>query len=190
MMPLPPCPGPGNWVPTSHNFSTVIRLYLDFRTSLGAGGVPPGGFQPAFVNWLHTRHGYTHKAAIAYCYPLRTGQFDLFQRSIGDLQSINSGGILGLLIALPVLGSHRYRYNWNIAITCMRDVWLVGEIDRGPGDPPPADQLVTAGYAGTRNAANAILQVGRQVGRHFDLLEGDTDFPTPWFKALFSHFYP
>ena len=179
-MVLPPCPGQHGWVPTSHNFANVITLYLQY---LQAAGNPT---EAIFINWLVAQHNYSPLTAQAYCYPLRHGHFNLFGRPLQDIQRIQKGGMLGLLTAMPALGVAGHRYHWSQAITCLRDVWLACVIASPPVST--AADLVNQGYAGTANAANAILTVGRSTGRHFDLLDASNN-PTPWFEGLFANFY-
>jgi hypothetical protein len=43
---------------------------------------------------------------------------------------------------------------------------------------------LSAGYAGTENTANTLLALGRNVGKHFDLLDAK-HLPTPLFEQFF-----
>ena len=47
------------------------------------------------------------------------------------------------------------------------------------------ESILSAGYAGTKNSANTLMALGRNVGKHFGLLDAK-HLPTPLFERFFG----
>ncbi|WP_137823018.1 hypothetical protein [Pseudomonas sp. D(2018)] len=171
-----------NWVPTGHPFPKVLGHYLSFRKQ-ATGRTTASDFQDWLIGGQLINKAST---AQAYCFPLRTTEFDLTARTVPSLEIIAHGGWEGLLEAtggqdcfLPGLaGEH----------VCLVDVWLVGyltECARQAGQRPQ-ELLVLLGFAGTESSASTLLYVGRSVGQHFGLLDTD-DLPTASFEVFYRY---
>ena len=171
-----------SWVPTVHNFTNVIKHYLNFRLT-----TPITDSQQAFIQWLLNHNIVnTSNSATAMCFPLTTGEFNLFGCSIDDLKDIASGGMHGLHVAM--------RYSHFLpnerSMVCLANIYLAGRLS-GLSRTNRQANLIEVGYAGRPNSADAIVSVGRSAGRHFGLLyETLPSHPTPEFDLFFSGRYP
>jgi hypothetical protein len=169
---------PTNWVPAGHNFSTVIRFYIEFRRQA------QNDTRIDFCNWLVEEKNYTPAAASSYCFPLGVNEFDLYGRHLDELQCIADGGERGLYAAL---GSNEpYVAEDDRVQVCLVDAWLAGCVMQLAPDNAQRrrELLINAGFAGTNNAANTLLSVGRNVGRHFGLLGQDAK-PTGFYHRFY-----
>ncbi|MEB6588414.1 hypothetical protein MXM82_04580 [Pseudomonas asiatica] len=179
----PGAAGKTGWVPTGHVFGEVLRDYLAFRRS----GAPDK--KAVFIDWLvakpRNKKPISRSTALNYCFPFSMQEFDLFDRPIAELERIVAGGEDGLRAALAtetlepfVPGDERVR-------VCLVDVFITGNAYAcAETGKKRVDYIMSAGYAGTENAANTLMDVGRKVGKHFGLLDAN-HLPT----ALFRQFY-
>ncbi|MBO4967318.1 MAG: hypothetical protein J6D43_04505, partial [Pseudomonas sp.] len=68
---------------------------------------------------------------------------------------------------------------------CLVDVLITGNAYlRAKTDQARVAYVLSAGYAGTENAARTLLAVGRNVGKHFGLLDAQ-HLPTTLFEQFF-----
>lgn len=172
------------WVPTGNPFSQVINDYLLFRRQGGKGD------KASFVDWLstraHTERPVSRATAQDYCFAFSMQEFDLFDRSLDELERIVAGGEDGLRAALAsevlepfVLGDERVS-------VCLVDVLITGRAyQRETTGDARVESILSAGYAGTKNSANTLMALGRNVGKHFGLLD-PKHLPTPLFERFFG----
>ena len=167
------------WVPTSCSFDNKLPRYGVFRKNLKSGEKDDAA---SFARWLAAHHKLKDGAARAYCFFLREDEFNLFERSNAELGAILNGGKEGLYAAQ---GNRDNYLETDIREqVCLVDALLVGRM----ADMSPAASttwLLKKGYAGTKNAANILMTVGRQVGRHFGLLD-KKNRPTAFYHEYFG----
>lgn len=136
-----------------------------------------------FCQWQLEEKGRTTSTAMAYCAPLKVTEFDLENYELTELELIAKGGPLGLQALLAgqpgfVAGDEREQVYMVDAFLCCRSAQVAAVYGVAPND-----LLVTAGFAGRESSARLIRRVGRDVGRHFGLLEGEEP------SLLFQKFY-
>lgn len=175
--------GATGWVPTGHPFSQVLKDYLAFRHSGALDN------KASFVAWLlanpRNENPLTRATAQGYCFAFSIDEFDLFGRPLAELDRIVAGGKDGLCAALAsetlepfVLGDER------VSI-CLVDVLITGNAYlRATTEKERIDYLLSAGYAGTENSAKTLMALGRNVGKHFGLLDAQ-HLPTALFEQFF-----
>lgn len=166
------------WVPTSHPFVDVITKYAAFRQQANDSEINAANFQL----YLMEKNDYKESTAKAYCFPLAPSEFDLYDISPNDLATVLAGGEAGLYAALS--STDPYCFSEEREQVCMMDVFITGTV----ATLPPAQRvetLMAKGYAGTPNAANVLLTVGRAVGSHFGLLDQQNQ-PTEFFHRFFA----
>jgi hypothetical protein len=164
------------WVPTGHPFIQVLNLFLEFRKAEDAG--VNEGYD--FITWLVNKKKLRPNTAKAYCFPLGENEFSLWGRTIEDLEVIVRGGVEALSLVLQNRDIDEDRRAW----VCLNDARIVGEIRAL--NLTPADMkhhIVEHGFAGTEDAANVLVNVGDQVGKHFGLLDANGQ-ATPLFYVL------
>jgi len=106
-------------VPTSHNFSTVINLYDQFR--LSQSGNASGA---AFQSWLTTINGFKSNTAAAYLYPLGSSQLDVLALTDSLVKQL-AGNPLGVFAAAHLA---RWRCNGLNVPQVLKCVFVVGAI--------------------------------------------------------------
>ncbi len=178
--------GGKGWVPTGHSFSQVIREYVAFRSGGGLDN------KACFVDWLVKRLGRTkalsRSSAQGYCFAFSIQEFDLFDRSLAALERIAEGGEDGLRTALATEVLEPFTVGDERVSVCLVDVWLTGNAyATGTTGKKRIDYLLNAGYAGTENSAKTLLAVGRNVGRHFGLLNSKYS-PNELFRTFYQGF--
>ncbi|MGE6660935.1 hypothetical protein ACQKEK_09365 [Pseudomonas sp. NPDC077408] len=171
-------PRGGTWVPTSVPFSQVLREYAETSQRRGQAMT-----LREFRQWQHEEKGRTTSTAMAYCAPLKVTEFDLENYELTELELIANGGPLGLQALLAgqpgfVAGDEREQVYMVDAFLCCRSAQVAAVYGVAPDD-----LLVTAGFAGRESSARLIRRVGRDVGQHFGLLEGEEP------SLLFQKFY-
>ena len=171
------------WVPTGHPFSQVLKDYLAFRRS---GAIDN---KATFVEWLLTNprgeNPLTRATALGYCFSFTIAEFDLFGRSIEELERIVAGGKDGLCAALATPTLAPFTLGEERVSVCLVDVLITGNAyQRAITEKERTDYLLSAGYAGTENAAKTLMALGRNVGKHFGLLDAQ-HLP----RALFEQFF-
>ncbi|MFM0375790.1 hypothetical protein PQQ72_02045 [Paraburkholderia strydomiana] len=182
--PQPTTDGGGNWVPAGHPFGSVLSVYRAYReTSPADPGID------AFRRWLQANPLSDVHVAIAnnfanYQYPLGEREFNLPERTLEQVQSIEAGHESGLLVTNNgepefIAGDEREQ----VCLVCAGLTGYCYALE--PTADARADRLVKAGYAGTTNSANTLLSVGRGVGTHFGLLDSNFQ-PTDLFRRFFD----
>ena len=174
------------WVPTVYNFDTVLTKYIAFRKqTIDDIAI---NFKAGFVQFLED-DGYAKNAAISYCFPLSEREFDLFDRSLDELEIIAKGGREGLEAAFP---HHAFRVDARIYVSLV-NVFLVGKLWGHAENQRIATiastPLIQAGFAGAVGSAAAIVSVGKNVGTFFSLLDELTYQPTDYYYEFFGHSY-
>ncbi|MDF3132833.1 hypothetical protein [Pseudomonas extremaustralis] len=172
------------WVPTGNPFSQVINDYLLFRCQGGKGD------KASFVDWLstraHTERPVSRATAQDYCFAFSMQEFDLFDRSLDELERIVAGGEDGLRAALASEALEPFVLGDERVSVCLVDVLITGRAyQRDTTGDARVESILSAGYAGTKNSANTLMALGRNVGKHFGLLDAK-HLPTPLFERFFG----
>lgn len=167
------------WVPTSVPFPQVLQEYLECSRSEGQTID-----LAAFREWQISVKARTLNTAASYCAPFRAAEFDLVSYGLNDLELIARGGEAGLKVLSAgesgfVAGDEREQVYLVSAFLCGRSVQLAAELQASP-----VELLVGAGFAGGEGSAKLLLRIGRAVGQHFNLLDGER--PTELFEAFFG----
>ncbi|MDR6201877.1 hypothetical protein [Paraburkholderia graminis] len=173
----------GNWVPTGHSFSSVLAAYLEYRQTspadIGRNGLRQWLQQPAQTE----RYAAFNKSFSSYCYPFREPEFNLFDRSLKELESISHGGQSGLIAAN--YGEPQFIAGDEREQVCLVCAGLAGYCGLLESSETANRRLVRKELAGTAKSAATLLSVGRDVGRHFGLLDSK-NLPTDWFYRFFA----
>jgi hypothetical protein len=180
--PAPETNGTG-WVPTGHPFSQVLNDYLAFRKSDALDN------KANFVAWLLANSGNERPLTLAtargYCFPFPIQEFDLFGRPLAELERIVGGGKGGLCAAMVTDVLEPFTMGDERENVCLVDVWITGSAyARAATDKERVDYVLSAGYAGTENSARTLMALGRNVGKHFGLLDAE-HLPTALFEQFF-----
>ena len=164
------------WVPTGCSFEKVLPLYAQFRRGQEKDDLA------TFARWYTRTQGAAVKTANAYCFPYSAGEFDLFGSSEERLNEVLAGGKSGLYAAVG--SAEPYVESAERERICLVDALLVGRT-ADMSAPVRTAWLLKKGYAGTKSAAGTLMTVGRQVGRHFGLLDKDNR-PTAFYHEYFG----
>ena len=175
--------GGAGWVPTGHPFSQVLKDYLAFRHSGALDN------KASFVEWLLTNprneSPLTRATALGYCFAFSIEEFDLFGRSPEALERIVAGGKDGLCAAMATETLEPFTLGDERVSVCLVDVLITGNAyGRATTDKERIDYILSAGYAGTENSARTLMALGRNVGKHFGLLDAQ-HLPTALFEQFF-----
>lgn len=167
-----------NWVPSSHIFAFTLNNFLEFKKER----LHITNIEKEFKNWLITKYDYSKATVNSYCYPLREREFDLWECSIEELEILVKGG----KGALDVVLLNNQLVVDERAWVCLYDAFIVGILNKQGLNPKEIeDLLIRKKIAGTRNAITTLLYVGKQVGKHFALLD-DQLKPTSLFYETFG----
>lgn len=171
------------WVPTGHPFSQVLKDYLAFRHT----GAPDN--KASFVDWLvaqpRDEKALSRTTAQGYCFAFSIQEFDLFGRPLAELKRIVAGGEDGLRAAMGSEVLEPFTLGDERVGVCLVDVLITGNVyASATTEKARVDAILSAGYAGTENAAKTLMALGRNVGKHFGLLD-EQHQPT----RLFMQFY-
>jgi len=169
------------WVPTDYNFYHVITKYIAFRKQTVDDTTI--NFKKAFIQFLQD-DDYTKNTAISYCFPLPEREFDLFDRSLDELEIIAKGKQKGLEAAFQ----HRALCSDERMYVSLVDVFLIGKL----WNRTTAERLSIlrqAGFAHADGSAKAIVSVGKNVGTFFGLLNARTYQPTDYYYEFFGNSY-
>ncbi|MEZ0196591.1 hypothetical protein Q1Z72_07045 [Pseudomonas qingdaonensis] len=172
------------WVPTGHPFSQVLKDYLTFRHSCSLDN------KASFIAWLlanpRNENPLTRATAQGYCFAFSIDEFDLFGRSLEELERIVVGGKDGLCAALVSETLEPFTLGDERASVCLVDVLITGNAYlRATTEKARIGYLLSAGYAGTENSAKTLMALGRNVGKHFGLLDAE-HLPTTLFEQFFG----
>lgn len=173
-----------SWVPTGHPFSQTLKDYLAFRRSGALDN------KATFIEWLMVtpRHGELLKLSTAkgYCFAFSIQEFDLFGRPLEEIERIVVGGKSGLCAALATQELEPFTIGEERESVCLMDVLITGSAYlMGSTDQERVTYILNAGYAGTENSARTLMALGRNVGKHFGLLDVK-HLPTPLFNQFFG----
>lgn len=176
--------GGRGWVPTGHPFSQVLKDYLAFRQA----GVALDN-KASFVDWLvaqpRDEKPLSRTTAQGYCFAFSIEEFDLFGRPLAELKRIVDGGEDGLRAAMGTEVLEPFTMGDERVGVCLVDVLITGNAYAGATtEKARVDAILSAGYAGTENATKTLMALGRNVGKHFGLLD-EQHLPT----RLFMQFY-
>lgn len=170
------------WVPTSHSFSKIINDYLEFRQMSSSDN------KAAFTTWLVDKKNVKPTTAVSYLFPFPIQEFDLFERPLKDIERIAAGGEDGLLAALSIDKLEPFTLGDEREKVCLVDVFITGEGYKNYAtESDRVNSIMQAGYAGTNSSANTLMTVGRNVGRHFGLLDANSN-TTELFERFFEEF--
>ncbi|MBH3430226.1 hypothetical protein [Pseudomonas alkylphenolica] len=176
--------GSNSWVPTGHPFSQVLKDYLAFRYSAALDD------KASFVEWLvaqpQDEKPLKRTTALSYCFPFAVEEFDLFGRPLAQLERIVAGGEDGLCAALAIEALEPFTVGDERVSVCLVDVLITGNAyARAATDKERVDYIISAGYAGTENSARTLMALGRNVGKHFGLLDAQ-HLPTGLFELFYQ----
>ena len=167
------------WVPSGCSITMTLPHLVAHSHELKNGEKVSAS---SFVWWHMATQGSTEQTAKSYCFPFGKNEFDLFGRNPQELDLILAGGKEGLYAAQG--SPDAYLETDTRDQVCLVDALLVGRTaDMLP--PVRTAWLLQKGYAGTKSAANTLMTVGRQVGRHFGLLD-KKNRPTAFFHEYFG----
>ncbi|MBW3509256.1 MULTISPECIES: hypothetical protein [Janthinobacterium] len=164
------------WVPTGCSFKNVLPVYAQFRRRHEKNDLA------TFAKWYATTQNKPLGTAMAYCFPYTKSEFDLFDSSEERLDTIVKGGKEGLYAAVE--STEPYAEGAERERICLVDALLAGRT-ADMLSPVRTAWLLQKGYAGTKSAANTLMTVGRQVGRHFGLLD-KKNRPTAFYHEYFG----
>jgi hypothetical protein len=178
------------WVPAGHSFQKVCNLYLEYRNDL------PKQVSTSFTEWQNIERNINRNTAQANNFPIR--DFDFTNRHLENLKLISKGGEIGLCAVMypnmrddhdnpPELESFEVpdeREN-----VCLVDVLLTGWAYQYHTNRFERSNYLcnTLKVAGTTQAADTLLSVGRSVGKHFGLLDQECK-PTELFTRIFGQY--
>ena len=147
----------------SHNIANCLNHYFAFRQ---AGN---GANRQAFIHWLQNTHGYAPGGANAFWFPLANGQCGFEGLNLRDLDAITNDpeGFRASRILSATVPGHIQN-----ACSTVKSAYAVAYYRlQGIGNQALMQDLVARGFAGTHNAAQAILTVGQAFLRHFALVD-------------------
>ncbi|GAA4030287.1 hypothetical protein [Actimicrobium antarcticum] len=181
------------WVPTGSTLSIVLPRLVEFRRMHGAASIEKFYLSLEILSKAKDKRAASptdeklrdknrRAAARSACFPLSENEFDLFNRDLATLKKITVGGEAGLLAAT-------HGEPWSHSMTereqvCLVDVRIAGAV----ASLTKAEQqtyLISRGWAGTPNAANTLISMGRNVGKYFGLLDKQGK-PTEWYYRFFQ----
>lgn len=168
------------WVPTSHDFTTALNAYYEYRLTnpiqstckgfksfMQANGIPVG----------------------TKCYVQNRNEFNLNEEETNRIQNFYESGENGAIKKDSLVFLNKYRdqvinnQDWLNFPKYLMCTYLVGVL----ADYKNAHRrqiLQALQYAGTPNAADAIITVGRSFGLHFGFLD-ENYYPTQLFNSYF-----
>jgi len=163
-------------VPTVHPFKKVVNEFTRIRLTRKSLS------QEDFLDLMFEDRVLKSSTRKAYLFPLKATEFDLFEESEVSIKELEKDSFHWLMNRF---GSEGFELSDERRHICLIDAWLVGYLNRHFVDPSQhAKMLEVKGFAGSLNAANAILEVGRSVGKFFNLLD-QNHFPTTEFDQFY-----
>lgn len=170
---------PVNWVPAGFPMAGLMSSFLSYAINANSNFS-----QAEFINWQINNDARARNAAIAYCFPLTTAEFRMYNRSLEDIKVICTNGIAGLIIAIDGRNFDQDVRN----LVCLVDCYLVGRMMQSrPGwSATQRNQfLIDRGFAGTITAARTLRSVGFGTGLFFGLLN-QVQEPTDQFNLILN----
>jgi len=149
-------------VPTVHPFEKVMHEFIRIRRMRKA--LNHGDFH----SLMFKDKALKPSTRNAYLFPLKETEFDLCDLSDSSVEELESDRFSWLKNRFEPQGFELPDERRHV---CLIDAWLVGYLNRNFEKSQHLKILKSAGFAGTNNAATAILSVGRSVGKFFSLLD-------------------
>jgi hypothetical protein len=162
-------------VPTVHPFEQVVSEFIRVRCEHKTQS------QEESTLLMFKDRSLKPSTRKAYLFPLKETEFDLFKLrddSINELKKDRYSWLKNLFKPQGFELPDERRY------VCLIDAWLVGYLNRNFDKAQHLKILKLAGFAGTDNAATALLSVGRSVGKFFSLLD-EHGLPTENFDDFY-----
>ena len=173
----------GGWVPTSHDFSKALGFYLEFRKSSSE-------YNKDYRTWLE-RKGLGKN----FWYVANPNEFDLANESIGFIKDLINSDLKDCIndeslrflngYKLKIVRNEDINWGWDKFPKYIMNVYFTGLLS-GYSEREKKEILFEMKYAGTLNAAGAVITVGKSFGRHFSFLDENYK-PTALFKEYFSY---
>ena len=162
-------------VPTVHPFEKVMKEFIRIRRMRKALS------HEDVHSLMFKDESLKPSTRKAYLFPLRETEFDLCDLRDGLIDELENDRFSWLKNRFEPQGFELPDERRHV---CIIDAWLVGYLNRNFEKSQHKKILQNAGFAGTNNAATAILSVGRYVGKFFKLLDQD-GLPTENFNAFY-----
>lgn len=165
------------FVPTSHPFEGVIREFIQLRRTGHSLS------EEDFLESMFKTESLKLSTRKSYLFPLKKNEFNLFDCSKESIEELAGDSLRWLRKRFEPDGFHAFLDRRHV---CLKDAWLVGYLNRHFSETRPFEILIDSGFAGSENAASALMTVGRSVGIFFSLLD-QNGFPTENFDDFFRH---
>ena len=161
------------WVPTNHDFNTVISDYLLYREIRQN--------DETFRQWLIRNDLPPSRAVSALSF------LNLAEKPVSFIIALSSPVNSDIYAIQSLLFLNRYREHvithnqWDLFPDYLMDTYLVGMLNNLN---IPLETLTELRYAGNNNAPSALKAVGVSFGRHFRFLNTNNQ-PTLLFEKFF-----
>lgn len=142
-------------VPTSHDCAVVMAEFIKLRLN-----------NKSMKKFFEEKQ-YKKSTKKAYLYPFQEKEFNLINESIEGIKLLKQNSYEWL----------KKKYDKGFFIEddrnniCLKNVWLVGYLNSHHNKINKIEVLVKTGIAGTKNASNVIIHVGKSTGIYFNLLD-------------------
>jgi hypothetical protein len=163
-------------VPTVHPFEQVFNEFISLRRKHKALT------QEEFILLMFKDRSLKLSTKKEYLFPLKVTEFDLFDHTDDSIEELEKNRHSWLINQFKPQGFELPDERRNV---CLIDAWLVGYLNRNLNKAQHLKKLKEAGFAGTDNAATALLSVGRSVGKFFSLLD-EHGIPTENFDGFYT----
>jgi hypothetical protein len=167
---------PTQRVPMVHSFPNSISYYDQFRHH-----DPENHNINAFIIWLQNNFGFAAGGAAAIAWPLKLKNLNVVNCSDAEVSDLNVNP-RQVFAQNFLYGWHRVNPNIDLPRN-IADVFIVGHLN-GVGGGAATQQIINWGCTDMPNAARAILDVGRHMGKHFGWLD-DQYMRTNFFVEYF-----
>jgi len=166
-----------SYVPAGHPFGGVVKCFATFKKT------NPNGDNEEFRKFMQHNMGIAESTSQSYLFPIRENEFDLQSFDMQTIEIIAMGGKDGLIAAMK---GKKFTLSAEREKVCLIDAWIAGYIKTIHKQPNDQKRSIrNAEFAGTDDAAATLIAVGKNVGKHFGLLDED-DNPTSWFHEFFG----
>lgn len=155
-------------VPSSHNLGYVVTELIRIKLN-----------NESMDNFFHQKN-YTKSTKVSYCYPFQKKEFDLYKESLDGIKKLKENSF-NWLINKHKLG---FFLTDDRNHMCLKNTWLVGHLNQNFPKKNISQKLILSNFAGTKNAAAAIITVGKSSGIYFKLLDKEGN-PTENFKKFY-----
>lgn len=157
-------------VPTSHDCAYVMAEFIKLRLNNKS------------MNKFFEEKQYKKSTKKSYLYPFQEKEFNLINESIEGIKLLKQNSYEWL----------KKKYDKGFFIEddrnniCLKNVWLVGYLNTHHNKINKIEVLLKTGIAGTKNASNAIIYVGKSTGNYFNLLDKNSN-PTKNFGDFYCN---